>query len=103
MAGSGCTVEYAVTRRGTSTRRSGGAGLPASGSTRALKLPRSCGGERRALVRDALHELFPRLDEGLGAFQLKLFRERVHVDAGRGKAREDLLRVPAVRGQGRGR
>ena len=59
-----------------------------------LKSVRSCRGERRALVRDALHELFPGLDEGLRAFQLQLFRKRVHVDPGLGEARDDLIYLP---------
>src|SRR5580698_1288156 len=82
--------------RGTSTIRSGGAGAPAKGSNRALTAARSRGGERRALVRDALQELVPGLDERLRPFDLELLRECAGVDARVRKARYHLFRIAAV-------
>src|SRR5579863_8053261 len=84
--------------RGTSTSRSGGAGSPAKGFNRALTAARSRRGERRALVRDALQELVPRLDERLRPFELELLRECAGVDAGVRETRYHLFRIAAVRG-----
>src|SRR5580704_6333255 len=83
--------------RGTLTSRSGGAGSPAKGSNRALTAGRSRRGERRALVRDALQELVPGLDERLCSFDLELLRECGGVDSRVRKTRYHLFRIAAVR------
>src|SRR5438128_2596072 len=53
-------------------------------------------GERVALVRDARHQLLPRLHERLRAVTLQLDGERIDIDAGLGEARQHRFGISSV-------
>src|SRR5207245_5666180 len=55
-------------------------------------------GERVALVRDARHQLLPRLHERLRAVTLQLDAERVDIDAGPCEARQHRFGISSVLG-----
>src|SRR6202047_2742535 len=57
--------------------------------------------ENGAFGSNHAHQVVPRIDERLGAFVLKLGRQRMDVDPGPGESRQHLFAVAAVRWHGR--
>src|SRR5439155_9088325 len=75
------------------------AGFDSSGRTDNLFRDSLAGMDQRVtLVRDARHQLLPRLHERLRAVTLQLDGESVGIDAGLGESREHAVGISAVLG-----